>query len=786
MNKNEPQLIPVDYDPFTQGNEGNLQLVPVDHDPFTDDTNTEGTDHPAPSFKAVELPWYEEYLLNTLRQGYAQGKQGISTALADLGITGKDKAAYGARQADLHRQSERFAPSLEDDEALQRVSEAESFGEALAEVIENPKIISDTALRSMGIFAPTLAVTTAASMAGGPYATAAAAGTGSAATEYALTLTSTMREHRLDPSNPRDWARAIDDEELMGRARESGVKRGLAVGAFDAATAGLAGKFLKGAKPGIVSPVTRSTGEVGIQAAGGMGGETTAQLLDKGKISSPGEILLEGIAEAPTAVAEVPGNIRHANRQAASKPDLKSDEEFFQEEETRSPDATEAEESAPAADTQPSNFADLEPKADINRVKDKPVPEKTETIEAQLKAFEEGRKPAVLLTPGESLPAIPEGAQVATIPERGLLIYKDPAVLELAQNDRMGEALGYGISEKPVSDTVVTARDKDGTVVQDVLTDGRPEVVEAAEKTAGPEGTVEARPASEALKERNEDDKKAMQKAPAAPDAPASPQSPAQTPEAFSRQPTTPDLNIAQSAEREKNEDKPAASSLRGKDLTEQLVEGARKSKTYDKYKSWANGFFGRNKARMLNKRLEKIWRTVSGPIESEKTSIDDAAHEAATSPKNDLPEPTDAQKESGVYKKGHISLHGLDISIENPKGSTRSGKDSDGKEWKTKMAHHYGYIKGKGEAADGDHPDVFLGPDAENADLPVFVIDQIDPKTGKFDEHKVLMGFKNQLAAKRGYLKNYEKGWKGAGAVNKMSLDEFKAWLASGKTKQP
>ncbi|MBW9275831.1 MAG: hypothetical protein K1563_19310, partial [Candidatus Thiodiazotropha sp. (ex. Lucinisca nassula)] len=155
MNKNDPQLIPVDYDPFAQGSEGNPQLVPVDHDPFTDDTNTEGIDHPAPSFKAVELPWYEEYLLNPLRQGYAQGKQGISTALADLSITGKDKAAYGARQADLHRQSERFAPSLEDDEALQRVSEAESFGEALAEVIENPKIISDTALRSMGIFAPT-------------------------------------------------------------------------------------------------------------------------------------------------------------------------------------------------------------------------------------------------------------------------------------------------------------------------------------------------------------------------------------------------------------------------------------------------------------------------------------------------------------------------------------------------------------------------------------------------------------------------------------------------------
>ncbi|MEL0587105.1 MAG: hypothetical protein AAES65_19825 [Candidatus Thiodiazotropha sp. (ex. Lucinoma kazani)] len=129
--------------------------------------------------------------------------------------------------------------------------------------------------------------------------------------------------------------------------------------------------------------------------------------------------------------------------------------------------------------------------------------------------------------------------------------------------------------------------------------------------------------------------------------------------------------------------------------------------------------------------------------------------------------------------------LHGLDISIENPKGSERSGTDSAGKTWSITMAHHYGYIRGT-VGKDKDHIDIFLGPDAENANLPVFVVDQIDPKTKTFDEHKVLMGFKNQLAAKRGYLDSYEKGWKGAGAVNKMSLDEFKAWLESGKTKQP
>ncbi|MEL0587107.1 MAG: hypothetical protein AAES65_19835 [Candidatus Thiodiazotropha sp. (ex. Lucinoma kazani)] len=671
MNNNDPQLIPVDYDPFAQGSEGNPQLVPVDHDPFASNEHTVDSDLFESSFRAVDLPWYEEYLLNPLRQGNTQGKQGISIALADLGITGKDKAAYGTRQADLHRQSERFAPSLEDEEALQRVSEAESFGEALAEVIENPKIISDTALRSMGIFAPTLAGTTAASMLGGPAATATAAGTGSAATEYALTLTTTMREHDLDPSNPRDWARAIDDEELMGRARESGVKRGIAVGAFDAATAGLAGKLLKSAKPGIVSPVTRSTGEVGIQAAGGMGGETTAQLLDEGEVSSPGEILLEGIAEAPTAVAEVPGNIRHANRQAASKPDLKSDEEFFQEEETRSPDATKAGESTPTADAQPSKFTELEPEADINRVKDKPVPEKTEAIEAQLKAFEEGRKPAVLLTPGESLPAIPEGAQVATIPERGLLVYKDPAVLELAQNDRMGEALGYGISEKPVSDTIVTARDKDGTVVQDVLTDGRPEVVEAAEKVAGSDGTVEVRPASEAIQDRQENTDGGARLLREQPTASSKPEDTDNTGGVADIMPGS------DSGSAEYNADdatkSPVASSAKtvsdGKQakqdavvekseserFVEQLESGAKKSKSFDAYKSWANGFFGRDKVRALLKtgQLENTWRVVNPDKQASKEQIDEATNEAATSPNNNLPEPTDAQKEAGNYKVG-------------------------------------------------------------------------------------------------------------------------------------
>lgn len=143
-------------------------------------------------------------------------------------------------------------------------------------------------------------------------------------------------------------------------------------------------------------------------------------------------------------------------------------------------------------------------------------------------------------------------------------------------------------------------------------------------------------------------------------------------------------------------------------------------------------------------------------------------------------PEPTEAQKEAGNYKKGHLTLQGLDIALENPKGSTRSGTDPDGKAWQSTMAHDYGYIK-RTQGADGDHVDVFIGdkPDSET----VYVVDQVDPKTGKFDEHKVMMGFSDEQAAREGYLGNYEAGWKGLGAIKAMPVESFKRWVKEGDT---
>lgn len=166
--------------------------------------------------------------------------------------------------------------------------------------------------------------------------------------------------------------------------------------------------------------------------------------------------------------------------------------------------------------------------------------------------------------------------------------------------------------------------------------------------------------------------------------------------------------------------------------------------------------------------------------------SIDTAAHQAATSPHNDLPEPTDAQKLAGNYKVGRIRISGLDIAIENPAGSTRSGVDADGNEWSNTMQHHYGYVNGS-HGADGNHVDVFVVPDTpEDYAGPVFVIDQINPDTGEFDEHKCVIGAANEDSAVAAYLANYDEGWLGMGGVTELPFAAFKSWVLDGKKRGP
>ena len=146
---------------------------------------------------------------------------------------------------------------------------------------------------------------------------------------------------------------------------------------------------------------------------------------------------------------------------------------------------------------------------------------------------------------------------------------------------------------------------------------------------------------------------------------------------------------------------------------------------------------------------------------------------------------PTEAQKEAGNYKKGHVQVGTFDITIEQPQGSVRKGTDADGKQWESKMNNTYGYIRGA-VGVDGDHIDVFLSNDIDGWNgRKVYVVDQYNPD-GSFDEHKVMLGFNDADEAKGDYLANYEQGWENGRRIDitGVNLEDFEKWIESSKRK--
>lgn len=147
--------------------------------------------------------------------------------------------------------------------------------------------------------------------------------------------------------------------------------------------------------------------------------------------------------------------------------------------------------------------------------------------------------------------------------------------------------------------------------------------------------------------------------------------------------------------------------------------------------------------------------------------------------------EPTDKQKEAGNYKKGHVKIGSFDVTIENPKGSVRSGVGADGKRWSNTMNNTYGYIRGA-IGVDGDHIDVYLSNDIDNwSGEKVYVIDVYNPD-GSFDEHKVMLGFNDAATAREDFLKNYDEGWSNNRRldVSEVNLADFEKWVNSSKRK--
>ena len=156
----------------------------------------------------------------------------------------------------------------------------------------------------------------------------------------------------------------------------------------------------------------------------------------------------------------------------------------------------------------------------------------------------------------------------------------------------------------------------------------------------------------------------------------------------------------------------------------------------------------------------------------------------------------TEAQRKSGRYRHGRFWWKGLEIVIENPRGSIRSGVTKTGKPWSTKLRQSYGYIRRVSGAhpkkasrsaqkgPDDDSIDVFVGSDLDSE--IVFIIDQIDPSTGDWDEYKTVIGATNKEQARKIYEGNYQPGWKGLKSITAMSLPQFKDWLVNGDTSSP
>lgn len=191
-----------------------------------------------------------------------------------------------------------------------------------------------------------------------------------------------------------------------------------------------------------------------------------------------------------------------------------------------------------------------------------------------------------------------------------------------------------------------------------------------------------------------------------------------------------------------------------------------------------ANSLLKESAARLTEKRKEEDAPKFNGNILSyardlhKRNQLREAARDVEKSPSK-------AQQEAGNYKKGHVNVQGFDISIENPKGSTRSGVDESGKKWSITMQNDYGYFK-RSEGKDGDPIDVFIGNNPESG--KIFVVDQVNPETGVFDESKVMLGFNNEEDARKAYLSNYEDGWQGLGSITETDANYFKEWLYDGK----
>lgn len=286
--------------------------------------------------------WFSE-LVGKFQSGWEQGKAGAgllpmpnlgtasSRAIEEQvarGLGYQDAANYDAtRTAVFVADQQRRAQAADVETAataagFQEIADAEKTkdtGKIARAVVTNPRAVMAVVAQSLGNTAPQLALS--AAMPASRVVAGVTAGTGSFATEQGMTILDVMGDAGVETSDPAAVSAFLRNKPAMEKARQKALARGVAVGTFDALTAGFAGRLIANSRRTAVSIGGRVAGEAAVQAGGGAAGEATAQLASEGKITSQSDIFLEAAAEMPTFLAEGRGQIAEARRAAMHNAD---------------------------------------------------------------------------------------------------------------------------------------------------------------------------------------------------------------------------------------------------------------------------------------------------------------------------------------------------------------------------------------------------------------------------------------------------------------------------------
>ena len=699
-------------------------------------------------------------LAQTLGRGIQRARQSGVVAAADAGLIepGTAQRQYGAAQSVL----ERLRPASPDvQRGLEEITGARGPLSAAGAAIRNPEAVLSTAIESLPYSAPSAALALGGA-ALGPLGVAAGAGAGSFIAEYGASLTEVMRENGIDPAQPGALERALNDAAFIGEARRTAMTRAGISGGVDAATGGVAGGLLRGAR-GPVSAGVRGTGELGIQAVGGSTGEAGAQLATDGRVNW-GDVILEGVAEVPGGAPEIVGGMLARGPQQPAMPEIPGSDPRVD-----------------IARAQAAAVTELDPNRQRPSVLDMVVPQQVQTVappQAQSGPAPTIVQPAPATFQQAQPQAVATNAQAGgnyAAPMQGAAppAQAQPTTTNPAQNIPQNIPEAAPPPPAPVVPPQAVAQMeavqqavRDGATAQQAIDMVQLRAMEQAKEEAGIGGFQEA----DVVQFLDETGTRTGRVSGFT-----------QTPDGLQIRIATPDGETVLY-------EGPAA----GEQFTQLDTAAMPPEQKRGVYLSaYPDGEVTQRRVQkffaITPKAAGELMRTW-GAIEKAEAAAVEAAkptpqkvEEAAAV----TAEPTPAQAEAGNYRKGRVEVQGLEIAIETPKGAERTGLDRDGKPWSAVSPAHYGYFE-RGEGADGDKLDVFVG---DAPDAPVaFVIDQYDPEGGKFDEAKVILGTREAVDAVALYEASFSDGsgpnrW---GAVTPLTVQELKAWIAGGDTTKP